>query len=104
MEKQIFKRNIEDFICENCNEPVKGNGYTNHCPHCLCSKHVDINVGDRENPCKGLMIPIDYVKKNGKEYILHKCTVCGVEKLNKIAPNDNKDILLEILSKKAYKN
>ena len=26
---------------------MKGNGYTNHCPKCLWSKHVDINPGDR---------------------------------------------------------
>lgn len=36
-----FTRVIEDFICENCGTEVKGNGYTNHCPKCLWSKHVD---------------------------------------------------------------
>lgn len=103
MEKQLFTRNIEDFICENCGFLVKGNGYTNHCPNCLCSKHVDINPGDRDNPCKGLMIPIDFITKNSKEYILHKCVKCGVEKLNKISESDNMNVIYEILKNKAFK-
>ena len=34
----------ENFICEVCGKEVKKLGYTarNHCPHCLCSKHVDV--------------------------------------------------------------
>ncbi|MFA6992594.1 MAG: RNHCP domain-containing protein, partial [Candidatus Gracilibacteria bacterium] len=38
-----FSRTIEDFVCEKCGAKVKGDGYTNHCPKCLWSKHVDIN-------------------------------------------------------------
>ena len=50
----------EEFICENCNKLVNKLGYTSrdHCPHCLYSKHVDINPGDRLNECKGLLKPI----------------------------------------------
>lgn len=102
MKKQLFTKNIEDFTCEHCGELVKGNGYTNHCPKCLYSKHVDINPGDRDNPCKGLMQPIDFVKKNGKEYILHKCLKCGAQKLNKISKNDNMDVIYEILKMKQF--
>ncbi len=104
MKKQLFAKKKEDFICENCGTLVVGNGYTNHCPNCLYSKHVDINPGDRDNPCMGLMKPIDYIKKNGKEYILHECTICHERKLNKIAPNDNKDIILAICQNKPFKN
>ena len=39
---QNFKRKIEDFVCGNCGEKIKGDGYTNHCLQCLWSKHVDI--------------------------------------------------------------
>ena len=42
-----FTRKVEDFTCEHCGREVHGNGYTNHCPHCLHSKHVDVNPGDR---------------------------------------------------------
>ena len=47
-----FTRTVGDFVCENCNTSVKGNGYTDHCPCCLYSKHVDINPGDRDCDCK----------------------------------------------------
>ena len=64
-----FSRCKEDFVCENCGEKVSGDGYTNHCPVCLCSKHVDINPGDRQNECMGLMETIE-VEEKGKEYII----------------------------------
>ena len=54
-----FIKNIEDFTCEHCGAPVKGTGYTNHCPKCLWSKHEDVNPGDRASDCHGLMKPID---------------------------------------------
>ena len=61
--KQFTKRD-ESFICENCGKEVGELGYTSrdHCPHCLYSKHVDINPGDRLNTCKGLLKPIGIEK------------------------------------------
>lgn len=43
-----FTKTVEDFICAHCGTHVRGNGYTNHCPECLWSKHVDNNPGDRD--------------------------------------------------------
>jgi Zn finger protein HypA/HybF involved in hydrogenase expression len=94
-----FKRNIEDFKCENCGNEVIGNGYTNHCPKCLYSKHVDINPGDRASSCSGLMEPISIEKKKGEERIIHKCKKCGFEKANKIQKDDNFDLIIEISKK-----
>jgi len=94
-----FQRNIEDFKCENCSNEVVGNGYTNHCPKCLYSKHVDINPGDRASSCGGLMEPISIEKKNGEERIIHKCKKCGFEKANKIQKDDNFDLIIEISKK-----
>ena len=94
-----FQRNIEDFKCENCGNEVVGNGYTNHCPKCLYSKHVDINPGDRASSCGGLMEPISIEKKNGEERIIHKCKKCGFEKANKIQKDDNFDLVVEISKK-----
>ena len=54
-----FVRRREDFVCEHCGTKVVGDGYTNHCPKCLWSKHVDIMPGDRAEDCQGLMRPID---------------------------------------------
>ncbi len=94
-----FQRNIEDFKCENCGNEVVGNGYTNHCPKCLYSKHVDVNPGDRASSCGGLMEPISIEKKNGEERIIHRCKKCGFEKANKIQKDDNFDLIVEISKK-----
>jgi Zn finger protein HypA/HybF involved in hydrogenase expression len=94
-----FQRNIENFKCENCGNEVVGNGYTNHCPKCLYSKHVDINPGDRASSCGGLMEPVSIEKKNGEERIIHRCKKCGFEKANKIQKDDNFDLIVEISKK-----
>jgi len=88
-----FTKKIEDFVCENCGTRVSGDGYTNHCPNCLYSKHVDVNPGDRANICGGLMEPVSYDAKKG---ILHRCVVCKFEKYNKLQKNDNSDKIIEL--------
>ena len=85
-----FKRNIEDFTCISCGEFVVGNGYTDHCPKCLYSRHVDINPGDRAalNICGGLMKPINIAPiKNGYK-IFYVCEKCGYEYSNKANESD----------------
>ncbi|MCG9129802.1 RNHCP domain-containing protein [Candidatus Poribacteria bacterium] len=91
-----FQRHIEDFICGNCGVSVVGDGYTNHCPECLWSRHVDVNPGDRAETCHGLMEPIGYTQKQGVHVITHQCTVCGVTKRNKASKNDNFDTILSL--------
>ncbi len=92
---QNFKRLKEDFVCGYCDKPVKGDGYTNHCPHCLWSKHVDVNPGDRAAKCGGLMEP-EQLEKNGDEFIItHKCVDCGYKKRNKVSQMDNISEYLE---------
>ena len=53
----------ESFTCRNCGHPVvpagAGSDHRNHCPNCLCSVHLDIEPGDRESDCGGLMEPAD---------------------------------------------
>lgn len=95
-ESPQFSRTIEDFICEHCGHRVVGNGYTNHCPRCLWSRHVDRSPGDRRHDCHGLMQPMDAFQKNGQWYISHVCQRCGEEKANKVASNDNFDIVIEL--------
>lgn len=99
----MFKRAIEDFICEKCGNTVIGNGYTNHCPECLWSKHVDIHPGDRAGDCGGLMEPVR-IEKEGKEYvIIHKCQKCGMEKKNKAVKEDNFQMIVQISAEYAQK-
>jgi hypothetical protein len=68
---------MEDFVCLNCEEGVIGDGYTNHCPKCLWSRHVDINPGDRMEECKGMMKPAEVIQHRGAQVIVHKCITCG---------------------------
>lgn len=89
---ETFKKNKEDFVCEKCGFRVIGNGYTNHCPQCLFSKHVDVFPGDRSEKCSGLMEPVAY---DGKD-IFFKCLKCRKIKKNKSVLNDNSDILVEL--------
>lgn len=98
-----FQRTIEDFTCEHCGAPVVGTGYTNHCPHCLWSKHVDINPGDRSAGCLGLMEPIRIEGTAARFRIVHRCTRCVLERRNDVAANDEPDALVAIAQKAAAK-
>jgi rubrerythrin len=98
-----FQKRVEDFVCEKCGFAVKSNGFTNHCPKCLYSKHVDVNPGDREANCGGLMAPVDFVKDKTNYMLTHRCELCGFEKRNRLAPEDDFDKALEIVKKKAAK-
>ena len=92
-----FQRTIEDFTCGNCGRIVQGTGYTNHCPRCLWSKHVDINPGDRLASCGGLMEPIAAEGRPAAYRILHHCKVCGFENWNKAAVDDDFQQLLALI-------
>ena len=90
---QTFLKTTEDFICMHCGEAVRGNGYTNNCPRCLWSQHVDLNPGDRAAECRGLMRPVDYRAVSGGYDILHRCERCQHEKWNKLGRDDNMRVL-----------
>lgn len=93
-----FQKKVEDFVCEKCGKEVKGTGFTNHCPECLWSKHVDNNPGDREATCQGLMKPIAVEGTSPYYDIVHRCEKCGYQKRNKINPADNFMMVLAIAS------
>ncbi len=92
----VFIRKEEDFICQKCGFEVKGNGYTNHCPNCLWSKHVDIDPGDRLSECMGMMEPIRIENKDREYNIIHKCTKCGKIIPNKAQKEDNFQMIVQI--------
>ncbi len=94
-----FIKNKEDFTCENCGANVSGNGFTNHCPKCLYSKHVDIYPGDRAAACGGLMKPVEFLKEKEGYVLVHKCIKCGYTKRNKMSPDDDFDTAVKIIKK-----
>jgi hypothetical protein len=98
---RTFQRRVEDFVCKNCGEAVVGDGYTNHCPICLYSLHVDVNPGDRLADCGGLMAPVAVSAKGDGYRILHRCTICGAEKWNQAAPEDDFQQLLAIANQQS---
>lgn len=93
-----FQRRTENFTCERCGEFVTGDGYTNHCPACLWSKHVDVNPGDRAAECGGLMEPVGAEQKGNEIIIVHRCVVCYHVKRNRAAPHDHFDLLIELMA------
>ena len=95
-----FIRRVEDFVCDNCGTEVKGNGYTDHCPKCLYSKHVDINPGDWLSDCGGLMEPVSIEYKSGKYRIHYKCTKCSYEHVVDASKDDDFDRILEYSANK----
>jgi len=102
MPPKKFQKRIEDFICEHCGAKVVGTGYTNHCPQCLWSKHVDRNPGDRAEACGGMMEPASLEGTTPHYRIVHQCQRCTVERRNDIAKNDNSDAIVALAVKAAH--
>ena len=94
-----FEKNDEGFICENCGEKVLPLEYTSrdHCNKCLYSKHVDINPGDRQEECKGELIPIGIENNPKKGYVIvYKCKKCGKIRKNIAAKDDNMSLIIKL--------
>jgi hypothetical protein len=94
-------RNEKYFECKYCRRTVDinapGTHHRNHCPWCLRSVHVDEVKGDRATECGGIMEPIAVAVRRDNEWVLiHRCTVCGVLKGNRIAGDDNEVALLSL--------
>jgi len=96
MQPKKFQRKIEDFVCEHCGQKVRGSGYTDHCPSCLWSKHVDINPGDRQAGCEGPMDPISAEIEGGQYIIYYKCELCRFKHHVKAAEGDDFEEVLKI--------
>ena len=60
-EKGYYKTHgcSDSFTCKVCGRLVvptgAGSDHRNHCPNCLSSLHLDIEPGDREADCGGIM-------------------------------------------------
>jgi hypothetical protein len=94
-----FKRTVEDFVCEHCHNFVTGSGYTNHCPKCLWSKHVDVDPGDRAASCGGMMEPIRVEGSTPKYRLIQKCQKCGIVRHITVSDRDEPAALLALVQK-----
>lgn len=94
------------FVCAHCGKdvlPLTNGSYRNHCPFCLYSKHVDLEPGDRQSDCGGLMRPIGVRHKGGKGLqLIHRCLSCGFERANRVsqetAQPDDIEVLMVLLA------
>ena len=98
MEGKKFQRRREDFTCEWCGAQVRGTGYTDHCPNCLCSRHVDNNPGDRASDCNGKMVAARAEYQSGEFMISYRCLACGKGSRVRAAEGDNRELLMRLAS------
>jgi hypothetical protein len=92
-----FTRVREDFTCLHCGADVRGTGYTNHCPRCLWSRHVDVFPGDRTATCRALMEPVAALSEGAELVVVQRCTGCGRLWRNKVAPADDREVALGLI-------
>ena len=98
-----FKKNDSGFICAHCGAEVPPLGYTSrdHCNKCLHSLHVDIIPGDRENECKGTLVPVQTLPDAKKGFIIiYKCSKCGATVRNMMARDDDTELLIKLTAVK----
>ena len=88
----------EPFLCRVCGEAVKPLGYTarDHCPRCLCSLHVDVLPGDRQNECGGILRPIGVEQHKGEHRLVYRCESCGEIRRNKAASDDDMKLIIKL--------
>jgi hypothetical protein len=94
----------EGFTCSNCDTEVPPLGYTsrNHCKKCLCSLHLDINPGDRQSNCGGVLRPVGVESHKKGLQIVHKCDNCGQVKRNIAADDDDYETIVKLSANKVY--
>jgi len=100
MQRKTFKVINEEFSCQNCGQEVAKmpSSCRNHCNYCLYSLHLDaLNPGDRASNCHGLMKPIAIEKDKKNQWdLIHECKKCGKIIKNKIATDDNMNLIIEL--------
>ncbi|MGC8651220.1 MAG: RNHCP domain-containing protein [Minisyncoccia bacterium] len=117
----MTEANNQDFICSHCGKKVTyerniGTEHRNHCPYCLWSQHEDLNIpGDRKSNCHGQMEPIGLtfkkegqdkygLEKQGELMLIHCCTKCGKISINRLAADDDNQVILAVFEKSKKMN
>lgn len=90
----MFIAREEPFVCEHCGtavEPLLKGTYRDHCPKCLCSKHVDRDgPGDRLSACQGLLEPVGIDQDGKKGFVIqYRCSKCKKSSRNRAAQDDD---------------
>ena len=102
--KQMKEMLTDHYPCAACGQDIPaeaaGTRHRNHCPHCLCSVHLDNAPGDRAAHCGGVMEPVGvWVREDGEWALMHRCRKCGAFHSNRIASDDNPALLLQLAAR-----
>jgi len=57
---------------------------------------VDVNPGDRQEECGGLMKPVDIYYEHQNWILVHECEYCGEKKRNRVAENDDTEAVVKL--------
>jgi hypothetical protein len=98
METSRFTVIDEPFTCAVCGAVTPALGYTarDHCRVCLCSLHVDVNPGDRQSDCGGVLEPVGAEQGRKGYKIIYKCRKCRAKKKNVAAKDDNEELIIKL--------
>ncbi|MDR2558869.1 MAG: RNHCP domain-containing protein [Oscillospiraceae bacterium] len=98
LESSRFTVLDEQFKCSVCGAEIMPLGYTSrdHCSKCLCSIHLDINPGDRQSNCGGVLEPIGAEQGRKGAKIIYKCKKCGMKKKNIAAKDDDNEMIIKL--------
>lgn len=65
---------------------------------------MDVNPGDRADPCGGMMEPMR-VEGTSPDYVLvHHCIRCGAQRRNTVAEQDEKEVLIAVAKRSGAMN
>lgn len=99
---KVFEKINDSFVCSVCGHtnPPAEKTCRNHCRKCLSSLHVDVFPGDRACDCHGILLPIGLEYKGGEpQQIVFRCKKCGKLSRNKIASDDDREMILSLAGK-----
>ena len=100
---KTFEKNDNEFVCQVCGKLVPQLKYSSrdHCNKCLCSIHIDVNPGDRENTCLGTLVPVEVEQNSKKGYVIkYQCNKCKQFHNNKAADDDSFKTILKVMSQR----
>lgn len=89
----------EGFTCAVCGREVPPLGRTarDHCPNCLHSLHLDINPGDRDCGCGGVLKPVGVLPHKKGRQLEYICVRCGMPRRCVAADDDSDEAIYRII-------
>jgi hypothetical protein len=98
--KHFLVPDQKPYVCGHCGFKTMGGRYSDHCPRCLWSQHVDDQIpGDRASACHGLMEPIGVIHKHGRWRLIERCVNRDKTFIVDCLPEDHQDLIISLSQK-----